>query len=139
MDFEQMKDNTAPTGHPVEFIVPHMEAMGLKFVCVVKATVDQPELNDERSFLDSLRRAVTRWINETTQGKAAWQQSCQDFNIGDLGNEFPLDERFIEILADEGICRLELESFGGGSRYWVHDTHLVNELDLTEDCSEEKI
>ena len=127
-------NKTVPGNQPVEFIVPHMEAMGLRFVCVVKATVNNPALNDDSRFLDSLRRAVTRWIDETAQGKTAWRQSCQDFNIGDLGNEFPLDEAFVEILAAEGIHQLELESYGGGARNWVHDTHLVNELDLRDEC-----
>lgn len=122
----------------VEFIVPHYEGIGLKWVCVVKAETDDPGLADDSLFLAGLRRAVTRWINETDEGKAAWKESCEDFNIGDLGNNFPFDEKLTEFLFAERIANLELNSFGGGSRYWVHDTHLVDELDLAEEVHEEE-
>lgn len=122
----------------VEFIVPHYEGIGLKWVCVVRAEVLDSVLADDRLFLKSLRLAVTRWINETDAGKAAWKESCEDFNIGDLGNCFPFDEKLVEFLFDERIVNLEMNSFGGGSRNWVHDTHLVDKYDLTEEDFEEE-
>lgn len=122
----------------VEFIVPHSEALGLKWVCVVTAEILDPALADDSRFLSGLRRAVTRWINETDAGKAAWKESCEDFNVGDLANQFPFDEKLVEFMSDERIVNLELNSFGGGSRHWVHDTHLVDELELADEIFEEE-
>jgi hypothetical protein len=132
---QKNSENTQKT-EKVEFIVPHSEAMGLKWVCVVTAEILDPALADDNRFLSGLRRAVTRWINETDAGKAAWKESCEDFNIGDLGNQMPFDEKLVEFMSDERIVNLELNTFGGGSRHWVHDTHLVDELDLVEEVFE---
>ena len=34
--------------------------------------------------LERLKRAVSSWIQETEEGKEAWEQSGNDLNIGDL-------------------------------------------------------
>jgi len=41
-------------------------------------------LKSEQEVLDALQKAVTHWIETTPQGLAAWEESCEDFNIGDL-------------------------------------------------------
>ena len=120
-----------------EFVIPHSEAIGFKSVTIVTADVAGEESLKSAVFLESLRRAITRWINGTARGKEAWEESCEDFNIGDLGNEFPLDETLIGFLADEGISNLKLDTYGGGSRDWVRDSHLFNELDIAEEPAEE--
>ena len=114
---------------PVEFVVPHSEGFGLRWVSVVRAQASE-EAVDEKNFLDSLRRAITRWINTSERGQAAWLESCRDFNIGDLCNEFPLDGELTAELAAAGIFGLEVNSYGNASRFWVHDTRLVDEFDL---------
>lgn len=38
----------------------------------------------DEGVLHHLQVALTAWINETPQGRAAWEASCEDFNIGDL-------------------------------------------------------
>ena len=38
--------------------------------------------------LNRLERAVTKWIRETNEGKAAWRESSEDLNIGDLAAYF---------------------------------------------------
>lgn len=131
-------ENNENTQKRVEFLVPHSEAFGLKWVCVVTAEILDPALADDSRFLSNLQRAVTRWVNETDEGKAAWKESCEDFNVGDLANQMPFDEKLVEFLSDERIVDLDLNTFGGGSRHWVHDTHLVDELDLAEEIFEEE-
>lgn len=34
--------------------------------------------------LEILQEAVTQWINNTDEGREAYEDSCEDFNIGDL-------------------------------------------------------
>lgn len=33
---------------------------------------------------DAISEAVLNWRNNSEEGKAAWEESCEDFNIGDL-------------------------------------------------------
>lgn len=113
-----------------EFIIPHSEAMGLKFVAHVTAAVTDKTLTGDAKFLEALQRAVTNWINGTENGKNAWRRSCSDLNISDLLNEMPLDDSLLSLLADEGIFDLHIDMFGGGSSCWDHDTVLVNENEL---------
>lgn len=115
---------------PVEFVVPHVEAMGLRFITVVRAKVRDDSMKEDVNFLRRLRRAITSWIKETEDGKAAWKLSSEDFNLGDLANEYHAESSIIPYLAAEGIDELSIESLGGGCRNWIHDTVLVNEHEL---------
>ena len=42
--------------------------------------VHEPEINLE----EAMKNAVTEWIQTTPEGKKAWEESCHDFNYGDL-------------------------------------------------------
>lgn len=58
-----------------------------------------------------LTRAVGQWIGNTQEGREAWAESSEDFNIGDLaghlngnGKAVPSLQRYLE---QEGISRLK--------------------------------
>ena len=57
----------------------------------------------QRNGFTALSSAVTRWIDETTEGADAYSASCEDFNIGDLANEQSPD-----LLASYGVTNLRV-------------------------------
>jgi hypothetical protein len=69
-----------------------------------------PENSDD--LMSRIKRAVTKWMENTEEGEALWEETCGDYNIGDLlmerDNEslssFLLEERIAgyEILFDLG-------------------------------------
>ena len=61
--------------------------------------------------IQRLTRAVEQWIGNTQEGREAWAESSEDFNIGDLagylngsGKAVPSLQRYLE---QEGISRLK--------------------------------
>ena len=61
--------------------------------------------------LQRLSRAVGQWIQNTDEGRRAWTESSEDFNVGDLaeylgrtGKATPALQRFLE---KEGISRVK--------------------------------
>lgn len=61
--------------------------------------------------LQRLSRAVGQWIRSTNEGRRAWTESSEDFNVGDLaenlsrtGKAKPALQRFFE---KEGISRVK--------------------------------
>ena len=55
---------------------------GLINLAVVEFTV-RPNLSS-RQALAALKKVLTQWVKTTKDGRAAWKQSSEDFNIGDL-------------------------------------------------------
>jgi hypothetical protein len=44
-------------------------------------------IDDESGLEDALKgieASVSDWVRETPEGAAAWEESCEDFNIGDF-------------------------------------------------------
>ena len=41
-------------------------------------------LKTTQEVLDALENAITHWIETTPAGLEAWEESCEDFNIGDF-------------------------------------------------------
>ena len=79
-------------------------------------------------FRDALFKAVTDWVDRTTDGRKAYADSCNDFNLGDLyvWNDNPTLRTFMEL---HGITDFEIEVFCEGEpvQEWTYDTHLVDE------------
>jgi hypothetical protein len=46
-----------------------------------------PDSADEIGFRDALTSALTAWMQETDDGRAAWEASSHDFNVGDLATQ----------------------------------------------------
>jgi predicted Fe-Mo cluster-binding NifX family protein len=55
-----------------------------------------------------LEQAITDWILETEEGKEAWAESCEDFNIGDVLMHYP-SESLTRYLRKRGVNVLSLE------------------------------
>jgi hypothetical protein len=68
---------------PICFI--RVDRTGVDALRVVEfATVAE----NKEDVLKRLERALTKWIMETKDGKAAWRESSEDLNIGDLVSYF---------------------------------------------------
>ena len=74
----------------------------------------------------ALIRAVTRWIEQTPEGREALERSAGDFNIGDLMNELP-EPTLEPFLEAEGVSGLEVEIYSGDETGWDFDDLLFDE------------
>ena len=61
--------------------------------------------------MQRLTRAIDQWIRNTDEGRAAWAESSEDFNVGDLagyldgsGRAVPSLQHYLEL---EGIVRIK--------------------------------
>ena len=72
-----------PNSIPICFV--RMDRTGIDAMRVVEFTTVAENKED---VLKRLERALTRWIEETEEGKEAWRESSEDLNIGDLISYF---------------------------------------------------
>lgn len=117
----------------VTFIV--MET-GCDRVAIVTADVgnDDPEresyLASERGFVETLRKAVTRWAATTPSGKRAMLETHGQLTIETIQTYVDLPLRLM--LASEGIvCLSCVVTTANNSGYW-HLTDLLREEDNHE-------
>jgi len=68
------------------------------------------EANTKDEVMQRLTRAIEQWIGNTQEGRKAWLESSEDFNIGDLagylngrGKAVPSLQRYLD---QEGIARI---------------------------------
>lgn len=82
----------------------------------------------ENEILDRVRSAVTNWVNTTDEGKKAWLNSSQDFNVGDLWNHLG-NEQLIDLLKTHDVHELEIHIMhvDCNDHNWKFDTLLVKE------------
>jgi len=66
--------------------------------------------NTKGEAMQRLTRAIEQWIGNTEEGRKAWAQSSEDFNIGDLagylngrGKAVPSLQRYLD---QEGIAQI---------------------------------
>lgn len=61
--------------------------------------------------LHRLSRAIVQWIQNTVEGRKAWADSAEDFNVGDLADYLGRSGRAIgslqPFLEKEGIARVK--------------------------------
>ncbi len=107
---------------------------------VVRMTLYFPPTTADEGVLHHLQLALTAWINETPQGRAAWEASCEDFNIGDLDTLQDSHKASLQpFLQSQGILgTLSLVADGGDC--FDFDTLLANpeEIDLEEGAVDEE-
>lgn len=108
----------------VTFIVPRIEKMRIPTVAAVTAEVGAENLRQDNGFRAALERALTKWFKTTEAGYEAWQQSCEDFNVGDLAAQLPAEGALKEFLELEKIFNLEIQTFDGGGCDWLYDAVL---------------
>lgn len=94
---------------------------------VIEIISDAP---DGRLALLGLQRAVSAWVARTDEGRAAWEKSAQDLNIGDLASFFdPQGNPCASLrphLAAQGIHRVKDEYVLTDSARVSYDRILVN-------------
>jgi len=71
--------------------------------------------------------AVTAWVRNTQEGKEAYDQSDQDYNVGDLANDID-QPSLAPYLEAHGLLDLEIDIYSDDDfqNNWTSDTHLVN-------------
>lgn len=79
----------------------------------------------KEQVLERVQEAVTDWILESQDGMKAWQDSCEDFNIGDMSTY--MDEELVRCLAGRGILAPNLLSPDDSAcPAWNYDTVLAD-------------
>lgn len=97
----------------------------------VTAVVDKPLslefARNDGAFLAALKKALTKWAKTTKKGKAAWESSSHDFNVGDLDGYLPASNELNEILASFGILDLKVDILSEDHLCnWSYDTVLID-------------
>lgn len=110
-------------------LIPRVSTEESTFALVMAEVTFSP---DPAVFLSHLKKALTRWVEFTDQGKRAWEISSRDFNIGDLSSEAYNEGDLAVILAGEGIHHLSIQTFCDHRvpLDWTYDTVLVDEESL---------
>lgn len=109
---------------PVQFVVPRITSTELT-VAVVTASVTTDALTNKQTFLNTLITALSNWAQTTGSGRKAWQQSGQDFNVGDLSH-YQDDPRLKRQCVKVGIHNLDVTPYIDMSTTWTYDTVLIN-------------
>lgn len=71
-----------------------------------------------RKFCD----VVTKWRETTECGRQAWEESCEDFNVGDLSMYLNSIPEYIWTMHGLSHVSVEVTSLdNAASRYWTFD------------------
>jgi hypothetical protein len=94
---------------------------------VIDAMVDGIDSNGE--FQECLKLALTQWYQNTDEGKHAWEESSNDFNVGDLAAQQPFSRGLLKELKKVGIFNLKISIYGNynAQPLWHFDTVLIEE------------
>ncbi len=113
----------------VEFVVLR-DSREENTVAVVQAVV-APELADDVMLRDAIRRAVTVWIKTTDGGRAAYEATCGDFNVGDF--ETYRDTKLLKLLVNEGVFSIDVTCMSSEDcGEWMFDDRLVDNAAVEE-------
>lgn len=108
----------------VRFIVPRISNDEVTFA-IVEARV-KDSINSQEDFLTALKKSLNEW-KKTDAGQEAWENSSEDFNVGDLRDELP-NVSIACFLKTNGIRSLQItvESMEGSGN-WQFDDVLMEE------------
>ena len=83
---------------------------------------------NQKQTVEAIRQAATRWALQTFEGIKAWDDSEEDFNVGDLGRHLA-DTRLVALLRTFGIHNLEIEALrlSDAFSYWDYNTTLITD------------
>ena len=113
------------------FMVIRAEDCRLSTTMRCNMTVQSPD-NDgwltAADLREKVRTACTAWVKGLPAGRAAWIESGEDFNIGDLA-EHQDDAELVVELNKVGIRQLKLESMPEAGN-WAYDDRLVRRDEL---------
>lgn len=102
---------------------------------IVTFTCEQSQ--DPKVLMEKFKAAVTDWINFTDEGKAAWNYSCGDFNIGDFAS-YENDQKLNECLAKEGLF-VKIDLMNDADNVLPFDTILANDIDEEDEEDDNQI
>lgn len=120
----------------ISLVFAREEGMHIDVGVVIECTLDHPEkFNNQYDVLRRLNAAVTQWVNTTDEGRACYDYSSEDLNIGDLLSSVDFnkkDDPLIKILREHGMHLNVLAQFGG-HEIIAYDRHLVDGEDLIKE------
>jgi hypothetical protein len=70
-----------------------------------------------------IRHAVTEWMKTSPEGRQAWKDASEDFNVGDLSNHLA-DRDLQRCLSQRGVENLTIDVHSSSNRpdpYWTYD------------------
>lgn len=70
-----------------------------------------------------VRHAVTEWMRTSPEGRQAWKNSSEDFNVGDLASQLA-DHDLQRCLSQRGVENLTIDVYSNHNRpdpYWTYD------------------
>lgn len=133
----------------VSVFVYRLEKFRLHVGVTIAAAKREPVL-DAKSLLAQIRKGVTAWMNETEEGKKAYDDSCADFNAGDLAQWIETGKRYEDdrqtvyesdslaaYLERAGVIDLEVVGVPDDNADWTYDTLLFNKGEVQEDDDED--
>src|SRR3989304_5083938 len=81
---------------------------------------DQTDFRTATQFFKRLKKAVTQWTTKNEEGKKAFENSCGDFNFGDLTANSE-ESGLINILASQGIFDFKIQIVSNNERDFNFD------------------
>lgn len=100
-------------------IVPSNDRDGFTVAIV---TWKSDKIVDGEDLLDIVRDVLKEWL-ETDEGKKAYADSMQDFNVGDLSHHL---ESLADMLKDLAVYDLKIVTYDMSDRVvWRYDDHLM--------------
>lgn len=95
---------------------------GIAIDALAIVTVESERTQEPRLLLQVIKAAVTTWVNTTQEGKEAFADSEEDFNIGDLAH-YDDEESLKLCLLEEGLV-ISVETASSPAMF-SYDEHLV--------------
>lgn len=109
------------------YILPRTEGMkGLTLVAFI--SLSHPVIKDKKELFSLFEASITEWVKATDSGAIAWEESCEDFNIGDFAQNDNNSE-LAEILKDNKIT-INHFFIDGPEDDLCYDRILVNSSEL---------
>ena len=110
--------NTSQNTQTTAKQIPEMKKIRVCFIRVDGARVDALRVveitTDARTkgeAMQRLTRAIDQWIRNTDEGREAWAESSEDFNVGDLAGYLDGCGKAVQslqhYLKGEGIARIK--------------------------------
>lgn len=119
---------------PVVFLRPG--SFGRIDTLAVYEFTHSAKLSGQDEVIAALRRGITRWVQNTTEGKKAWKYSSSDMNIGDVGDDPPIPLRLL--LNEEGISGYRCACQASDTDTVPYDTVLVDDDALDDDDDDDE-
>ena len=86
------------------------------------------DIADAAGFRDALKKAVSDWVDRTTDGRDAYAENGNDFNLGDLA-QLEDDPTLLKFMALHGITGFAIQVFCDTEPApgWDYDDNLIDE------------